>query len=476
MHVQNKFSWIKHVDFIAINLFSLIVAFIGSVYFKFGDWNVVFSSTWEALLVIMCLINLMVTLGLNPYSGILRRPYYIDAIKQFLLTLYTFIIVAIFLYVFKFGAVYSRVAVGSTYVVYFIMSFVFQSIRKSAILKGRVQLFNMRERQILAVINLKGLDEVIESIDSSDIKEYRVAGYCFPKDDYKGDKVGDVPVIRRADVVDYVLNNHIDDVYISVAPGEFDAASYKALVDNGVNIQLDIESLTGIQTDDQFISHVGAFTTLSVGPYAMDSGQAFYLIIKRGLDILLGIIGLILLIPVTILVKIAYLITGDTASIFYTRSRVGQYGKEFRMYKFRTMVPDADKILEELLDQEKYRTEWERNQKIENDPRITPVGKFLRKTSLDEIPQVINILKGDMSVVGPRPLVPGELEMHNGLTLYNKVRPGLTGWWACNGRSNISYKERLELEYYYVKNCSLQLDILCIVRTIFAVLRRDGAQ
>ena len=476
MHVQNKFSWIKHIDFIAINLFSLIAAFIGSVYFKFDDWNVVFSPTWESMLVILCLINIMLTLGLNPYSGILRRPYYIDAIKQFLLAFYTFIIVAIFLYAFKFGEYYSRVAIASTFVVYYIMSFCLQSIRKSAILKGRIQLFNVRERQILAVISLKGLDEVTGSINASDIKEYRIAGYCFPQDDYEGDTIGDVPVIRKADLVDYVLNNHIDDVYISVRPEEFDAASYKALVENGVNIQLDIESLIGIQTDDQFISHVGAFKTLCVGPYAMDSGQAFYLIIKRGLDILLGLIGLVILIPVTLLIKIAYLISGDTASIFYTRCRIGQYGKEFRMYKFRTMVPDADKLLEELLDQEKYRTEWERNQKLENDPRITPVGRFLRKTSLDEIPQVINILKGDMSVVGPRPLVPGELEKHNGLTLYNKVRPGLTGWWACNGRSNISYKERLELEYYYVKNCSLQLDILCILRTIFAVLRRDGAQ
>ena len=154
----------------------------------------------------------------------------------------------------------------------------------------------------------------------------------------------------------------------------------------------------------------------------------------------------------------------------------GEYGREFRMYKFRTMVPDAEKILEDLLEQEEYRKEWEKNQKIEKDPRITPAGRFLRRTSLDEIPQVINILTGDMSVVGPRPLVPGELEKHNGLTLYNKVRPGLTGWWACNGRSNISYKERLELEYYYVKNCSLQLDVLCLARTFFAVLRRKGAQ
>ena len=113
---------------------------------------------------------------------------------------------------------------------------------------------------------------------------------------------------------------------------------------------------------------------------------------------------------------------------------------------------------------------------MKNDPRITKIGRHLRRTSLDEFPQFINVLKGDMSLVGPRPLVEGELTDHNGRTLYNRVKPGITGWWACNGRSNINYRERQELEYYYVKNFSLYLEILCIVRSALAVLKRDGAQ
>ena len=476
MHVQNKYSWIKHVDFMALNLIALIVSFIVSFYAKFGSLSLMLTSTWEGLLAILCLINIIATLGMNPYSGILRRPYHADAIKLFLLTLNIFIAVVVLFYLFKIGAAYSRVMLITTFVLYYLLSLSLLYVRKRLILSGKIKLFNVRERQLLAVIDLEDLDDVIESIGGRDIKEYKIAGYCFPEDEYKGETIGDVPVIRRADMVDHVLRNHIDDVYISVGPGELDAASYKALVENGVNVQLDIESLTGIKTDDQFISHVGAFTTLSVGPYAMDSGQAFYMIVKRFLDIILGLIGLMILVPVTILIKAAYLISGDTAPVFYKSIRIGRYGREFMMYKFRTMVPDAEKILEELLEKEEYSKEWENKRKIDRDPRITAVGRVLRRTSLDEIPQVINILKGDMSVVGPRPLVPGELEMHNGLTLYNKVRPGLTGWWACNGRSNIGYKERFELEYYYVKNCSLKLDILCLARTFFAVLRREGAQ
>ena len=140
------------------------------------------------------------------------------------------------------------------------------------------------------------------------------------------------------------------------------------------------------------------------------------------------------------------------------------------------MVSNADEVLKKMLENPKYKAEWDESQKFNNDPRITKVGRILRKTSIDEFPQFINVLKGDMSLVGPRPLVAGELEKFGGLKLYNKVKPGITGWWGCNGRSNIDYRERLELEYYYVRNCSIYLDLLCIVRTILAVIKKDGAQ
>ena len=476
MHVQNKYSWIKHVDFIGLNLLALVVSFLLALQVRFGTMTMIFDSSWEAVLVVLCLINIAITLAVNPYSGILRRPYYEDAAKLFLLTLYSFVLVAIFFYLLKIGAVYSRLTLILTFAFYYIISLLFLVIRKHLILSGKIKLSNVRERQIFAIIRYDHLKDFKDSLGSSEIKEYSIAGYCFPCDDCSETTIDGAPVLKKTDIVRYIENNHIDDVFIAVDPREFDAGSYKALVENGVNINLDIESLVGIQTDDQFISKIGTFNTLSVGPYAMDSNQALYLIIKRGLDIVFGIIGVLVLIPITIVVKAAYLLSGDTAPIFYTHERIGQYGKPFQLIKFRSMVPNADEVLKELLKQDKYREEWERNQKFDKDPRITKIGRFLRKTSIDEFPQFINVIKGDMSVVGPRPLVAGELEKHNGLTLYNKVRPGVTGWWGCNGRSNISYKERLELEYYYVKNCSLKLDALCIFRTFFAVIHRDGAQ
>ena len=202
-----------------------------------------------------------------------------------------------------------------------------------------------------------------------------------------------------------------------------------------------------------------------------------YLIIKRIFDIIVGLLGFIVLIPIVIIVKLAYILSGDFYTIFYTHKRVGKNGKLFRLIKFRTMVPKADKVLEDLLKDPVYKEEWDANQKLSNDPRITKIGKILRKTSLDELPQFLNVLIGTMSLIGPRPLIRGELDAHNGNhELYESVKPGISGWWAANGRSDIDYEKRLELEYYYCNHCSLWLDIKCIFKTIKVVLFGKGAQ
>ena len=207
------------------------------------------------------------------------------------------------------------------------------------------------------------------------------------------------------------------------------------------------------------------------------STKKIYLSIKRLFDILASLLGCIFLIPITILIKLITILSGDFHSIFYTQKRIGKEGKIIYIYKYRSMVPNADEVLKELLKKKKYREEWKLNQKFEHDPRITKIGSILRKTSLDELPQLINVLKGDMSLIGPRPLVEGELDEHDGNhALYESIRPGITGWWGCNGRSNISYEERLDLEYYYCKNCSLKLDIKCFLKTISVVLFGKGAK
>ena len=476
MHIKEKNSWIKHLDFIMLNLLSVVLAFSIAYYIRFGNLGFMHVYSWRIALIVMCLINMVVTFVVNPYSGIIKRPFYEDAIKLALFTLYSFIIVSILFYVMKVGAVYSRLTIVLTFVFYYVIAFSLTYIRKKMLLSGKVKSFTNRRRKLFIIADFKTIEETIENALASDIEEYEIVGYCFVDGLYEEKTFKDREVVDIECVADHVITEHIDDVFIATSASILSKTSYRKLVDNGVSVHLNIESMIGIEGDDQFISNIGVYKTATVGPYTFDGKRMAYLAFKRICDFVIGLFGCILLLPVMAVVKAASILSGDFTPIFYYQTRVGQYGKVFKLYKFRSMVPNADEVLNELLRHEDYRKQWEANQKFDNDPRITKIGHFLRRTSLDEIPQFINMVKGEMSLIGPRPLVVGELMSHDGLTLYNRVKPGITGWWACNGRSNINYRERLELEYYYVKNCSLYLDAVCIVRTILAVLNREGAQ
>lgn len=202
-----------------------------------------------------------------------------------------------------------------------------------------------------------------------------------------------------------------------------------------------------------------------------------YSFLKRILDIVLSLIALVFIIPICLIIKAITLHYEDYDSIFYTQERIGKNGKKFKIIKFRSMVVNADEELAKMLEKEEHKNKWDEDQKIDNDPRITKVGKVLRRTSLDELPQFINVLKGDMSIIGPRPLVPGELRKHHGNhEIYESVKPGITGWWGCHGRSCTTYKARLELEYYYVEHFGLITDIKCFFLTIFSVICKKGAK
>lgn len=203
-----------------------------------------------------------------------------------------------------------------------------------------------------------------------------------------------------------------------------------------------------------------------------------YFGVKRLFDILVALIGCLFLLPVIIIVKISYLLHKDFDSIFFRQKRIGKNGKEFNLYKFRSMVPNADEVLKELLKNDaEARKEYKINKKLKNDPRITPAGKILRVTSLDELPQFINIFKGEMSLIGNRPYLPREKE-DMGL-YYNdiiKTKPGLSGYWQVMGRSNTTFEERLKLEQYYSNNFGFRIDTKIFFKTFGAVLKHKGAK
>jgi Undecaprenyl-phosphate galactose phosphotransferase WbaP len=197
--------------------------------------------------------------------------------------------------------------------------------------------------------------------------------------------------------------------------------------------------------------------------------------IKRSFDITVALLLLILCLPLFTVLALQIRRSGGPA--FFGHSRIGHQGRAFPCYKFRTMVPNSAEVLEALLSHDaNARAEWEREFKLRNDPRITPVGAFLRRTSLDELPQLWNVLRGDMSLVGPRPVIGEELARYgDDASYYLQVRPGMTGLWQVSGRNNVDYGTRVALDAWYVRNWSLWNDIVILVKTVRVVLAREGA-
>lgn len=206
---------------------------------------------------------------------------------------------------------------------------------------------------------------------------------------------------------------------------------------------------------------------------ANSAKKKVYLAIKRLIDIIGSLIGIILLSPLYII--IAILIKFDSpGKVVFGHTRKGKGGKDIKVYKFRTMYSNASEIFESFTPEQKE--EYYKNFKLDNDPRVTKLGGFLRKTSLDELPQLFNILKGDMTIIGPRPIVEKEVEKYGDKAekLFSVV-PGLGGYWQANGRSDTTYEERVEMDMYYIDHMCFTLDAKILFQTIFSVLKGEGA-
>ena len=204
--------------------------------------------------------------------------------------------------------------------------------------------------------------------------------------------------------------------------------------------------------------------------------KSFFPIAKRALDVIGAGLGLVLLSPFFLVV--ALLVRADGGPAFFAHQRVGRGGKLFGCLKFRSMVIDSQARLEALLATDPAaRAEWEATRKLKNDPRITRIGRFLRSTSLDELPQLINVLRGEMSLVGPRPVQEAEIDRYYGASAahYMAVRPGITGLWQVSGRSETSYESRVALDVSYVSRPSMLADLSILLRTPVAVMSRRGA-
>lgn len=330
------------------------------------------------------------------------------------------------------------------------------------------------KRDTIIIGSGKNAIEAMSALHSEEMLGFNIISF-FDVDQTR-QKINDIPILNDEEQFWRVVNPDETHIIIAYEFEESDKIAYwlKCLSRNHCRSVTVIPSLRGVPlygTDMSFIfSH--EVILLRVNNNLAKRTSRF---VKRCFDII-GALSIIILLSPIILV-LAFLVKRDGGPSFYGHERVGLAGRKFNCYKFRSMVINSKEVLADLLENDnEAKIAWEKDFKLKFDPRITKIGHFIRKTSLDELPQLFNVLKGDMSLVGPRPVVEEELERYaSDVDYYLMAKPGMTGLWQVSGRNNVDYDTRVYFDAWYVKNWSLWNDIVILFKTVNVVLHRDGA-
>ena len=307
----------------------------------------------------------------------------------------------------------------------------------------------------------------IDALQSEPRLGYEIAGVVDVSDTGEGDPVQSVMRMVRAERAEFVV------VAMGGEPGKKERAVISALARARITFAL-VPTFAGLPvlgfTPQHFFTHDVLMLVCQA-----NLTRPLSRLVKRVFDQLVALLLLLVLAPLLLLLVVLVRLDGGPA--FYAHGRVGAHGRPFRCLKFRTMVVEGDRVLRELLDADPDASrEWAETRKLRRDPRITRIGRLLRKTSIDEMPQLINVLRGEMSLVGPRPIVEAEIIRYGGdIDYYLETRPGMTGLWQISGRNEISYARRVQLDVWYVRNWTLWHDIMILFKTAPAVLRKEGA-
>lgn len=376
----------------------------------------------------------------------------------------TFMITAGMLFILKSSYDYSRLVVGSYFASLLFTSWILRIIKRGILYWLSAK--SILTKNLLIVGAGKVGQSLYDRLNAVKSKGYKIVGFL---DDYKKNEL----VKGKLDEIEKVIiQNEIDEIIVTI-PSErkYVYNLLRNIQKYKVNVKIIPELYDLVSTKVGF-DQIEPYPFVEVGSVRMKGWHGLY---KRLVDIALSSLGLVILTPLFVVLWCLIKINSPGPAMF-KQKRIGMNGKPFYIYKFRSMVIDAEERLRS--DPELYKKYIENNYKLEpdEDPRITRLGRFLRRTSLDELPQLINVLKGEMSIVGPRPVVHEELQEYDQLIFdFLSVKPGITGYWQVSGRSDAGYPERVDIELYYVYNQSLALDFKILLKTIVAVLKREGA-
>ena len=349
MKSNNSTGLAKHADFFFLDELALVIAFFSAYFFKFGSFEFVNSPSWRGLLVFLALSDLLFTLLTNPYSGIFRRRYWEDIRIQLVLVLESFLAACAFFYLLKMGEDFSREMVVVMYSGYAGLALVLKYLHKRRLLSRWSNRPQDSIKRIVLVCSSQDAEESEQRLYADDMKASRVVGFCFT-DSPAVDVFLQRPAAPSADLLPLCSLTNADEVVILTAPSKMDDAAIEELMAEGLKVRIGLAESLGVTAEVQEIGQIGIVKTLDLQRHSFGAAQTIYLPAKRAFDLLLGIAGCAVTLPVAAIVKISYLATGDNHPIFYKQTRIGLRGKPFQLWKLRSMVWDADEQLQRLLE------------------------------------------------------------------------------------------------------------------------------
>lgn len=438
MYKDRNNSWVKNLDFIILDILCLQISYILAYISRLGFRNPYTDIPYARIAIVFVFIDICVMFFDEGYTAILRRGYLKEFTAVVKYVVEIMMIMLLYLFVIKESEVYSRIVIMQTWLIATILIY-FERIFWKKIVKKRI-LQNKDRRQILVVVSSEVAESVVEKLKSS--LEFHIAGIVLSdnKNDIKSLCGIDV-ILNMKEALEYIRTNVVDGIFFeSYKDSGEEKELLKSCTTMGVPVHLALHMLDD-EIGEKKIERLANYTVLTncvriVGPRQM--------LIKRTMDICGGLVGLVITAIIFIIfAPIIYI--QSPGPIFFSQTRIGKNGRKFKIYKFRSMYMDAEERKKELMEQNKMQGLMF---KMDDDPRIIPIGKFMRNTSLDEFPQMWNVLKGDMSLVGTRPPTEDEYnqyEIHHKKRLATK--PGLTGMWQVSGRSDILDFEEVKIGY-----------------------------
>lgn len=469
MYKQRISGWLKHWDFLLADLIMYQLAFV-ITYMIRHQGTVPYTVPYYArLAIVIAVIDVVMVFITETYSGIMRRTYWRELRSSIVSATTVFVAVLLYLTLTKQMETFSRQVLFTFWGAAAIFVFFERQLIKRII---RRRLINSKNRSVMILVTMADMAETLIDEFTHDIyREFDVHGVVIIDKDMRGQEILGVPVVAKADdFYDYIKTNVVDEVFIQGGSKESTESFSQELLDMGLTVHYSVLRSDSVVAD-HLINRMGGYMVLTQSLRIASSSK---LLIKRVFDIIGAIFGLI--ITGIIFVIFAPIIAfSSKGGIFFAQDRVGQNGRKFKLYKFRSMYIDAEERKAALAEQNEMDGPMF---KMKNDPRITPIGRFMRKFSLDEFPQFLNVLKGDMSLVGTRPPTVSEVADYDARHMARlSVRPGITGLWQVSGRSDITdFEEIVRLDKKYITEWSLWLDVQILFKTIWVVLTARGSE